>query len=221
MSEVNAGPRIGPALAFYARFAGEVDVLWKNPERDDDAIYREHFQPRDRTDFNALLNRTDRLCDVIESDSRSITQTFEKEVNSPEWLSAAAVIRLKQYKKACAWESAFYVRPRDARKRKPRGIMIGLSIWTREGVAYLSTWIWVDGVDRSSIASMISRSSRRFKKPTEYAGLSEPNYLYFAHEKLLTLAEKGEAVSSLASRFFAPFKTISRKAWQDLLDPGK
>lgn len=215
---------IGEGIAFYAEFPREMDLLYWNRGEEDEAIeslYGTHFKGElTRPEFDALIQRVDRVGESLSSEAQVITNRFHEEMMFPDWIARAEVIGQPEkinIRIGREWLCKYRIRAKQFKSATP--IEIGMVIEVVKDRLLAYSWIWIKGADRSDYVRCLRKSPQGVQFLPEYtAGLDEIGTLYLGIEPLFELTEKNYSVELLVEKLVVPFQKFSPDTWRSLLE---
>ena len=223
MNENSINSSIGSALAFYAKFTGECNLI-SNADRENLEEFRtDNFKHLTEPAFSSLIDRTDRIIEASEVESRQLIDAFTAKAQSAEFLRTAKKIkspRIIPVKIRKNWLCKIEIKEKGVPTQKSWSLLIGLVLNPLDTV-YAQSWIWAKGISVKETLSIIERHSPNFMGSANGTGWGPKDGLPLTNESLLTAIENGESADDFVTRIFAPFLTIHPKAWAELIAVAK
>lgn len=223
MNENSTNSSIGSALAFYAKFTGECDFIRDADRENLDKFHADNFKHLKEPEFSSLIDRTDRILESSEIESRQLIEAFKAKVQSAEFVKTAKKIqapRVIGVKNDKNWRCSIRIEEKGVPPLQRWSLLIGLILKPLDTV-YAQSWIWAKGISAKETLSIIERHSPNFMGSANGTGWGPKDGLPLTNESLLTAIENGESVDDFVTRIFAPFLTIHPKAWAELIAVAK
>ena len=224
MNEKNTNSNIGSALAFYAKFTGECDLIWGSDRENLDQFHADYFKHLKEPKFASLIDQTDRIMEASEFESRQLIDAFKAKAQSAEFvrtakkIQAPKVIGVRNLKN---WLCRIRIEEKGVPIPERHSVNIGL-ILTSLDTIYARGWIWARGISAKETKSIVERhSSPKFTGSVNCPDWGPKDGLTLTNESLLTAIENGESADDFVTRIFAPFLTIHPKAWAELIAVAK
>lgn len=223
MSEKSTKSKIGSALAFYAKFTGECELIWESNRENIAEFHDDYFKHLKEPEFASLIDSADRILEASGVESRQLIEAFKAKAQSAEFMKTAKKIqapRIIPVKNLKNWRCSIRIEQKGVPPDPRWSLLIGLGLTSLDTI-YAQSWIWVKGISAKETRSIIERHSPSFTGSVNCPNWGPKDGLPLTNESLLTAIENGESVDDFVARIFAPFLTIHPKAWAELIAVAK
>lgn len=214
--------RIGAALAFYAKYPLEMELLRYGIDDadDDDSVSESFFADMEEADYRALTRRVERVYEAAEGQARAIIDHFSSTVLTHPWSSNGSLIKGVDERKrkgpARNWCCEFRVRKKWSKVEGRAPIHIGMDFENDDSGTVARSWIWVRGVDRGLIYDVITQNPAQVTQYDGYRDWGNAGVLMLAERNVYEAAQQKDTVPLLVESLFSPYPLITNETWDKL-----